>query len=276
VMPIVVADLNMPGMDGLELCRRIREHTWPGYIYVVLLTIRDEEKDILAGFEAGADDYLSKRTPAVQFKARLRTAKRILELEYSLKSIADRQRQLAMTDALTETFNRRYFEQHLGRELKRVRRFGGNVSLLLLDIDNFKWVNDAMGHAAGDLVLKELTTVIGKCCQRATDWSARIGGDEFAVVLEGTTLAEARDCAERLRKAISNNTTRTAMGAIRVTASIGISGFEAFADPGAATVETLLELADMNLYASKNRGRNCVTLSNSSRTRVKIVQAVGR
>ena len=106
---IVVMDLNMPDMDGLDLCRRIREHIWPGYIYIVLLTARDKEKDILAGLDAGADDYLSKRTSAAQFVARLRAAKRILSLEYWLKNALAKKRELAMTDALTGIYNRRYF-----------------------------------------------------------------------------------------------------------------------------------------------------------------------
>ena len=157
---IVITDLNMPGMDGLELCRRIRQRVWPGYVYIVFLTGRDDEKDILAGLDAGADDYMSKRTPAVQFTARLRTAKRILALEYSLKSALEMKRQLSMTDPLTGIYNRRYLVRHLRRELKRAQRFGGDVSLLLLDIDHFKQVNDTYGHAVGDDVLKNLTRVV--------------------------------------------------------------------------------------------------------------------
>jgi two-component system cell cycle response regulator len=261
---MVVTDLNMPGMDGLDLCRRIREHTWPGYVYIVLLTVRNDEKDILAGLDAGADDYLSKRTSAAQFTARLRIAKRVLTLEYSLKSALDKKRQLAMTDALTGAYNRRYFVRHLGREMKRSQRFGGDVSLLLLDIDHFKRVNDTYGHVIGDMVLKKLTRQIAKCLQRATDWCARLGGEEFAIVLEGTSLADARICAEKMRRAIENTVIDTPAGAVRVTVSIGVSGLDGIAGKNSATVQSLLEYADTNLYASKAGGRNRVTSSNAN------------
>jgi diguanylate cyclase (GGDEF)-like protein len=256
---IVVTDLNMPGMDGLELCRQIREHAWSGYVYIVLLTVRDKEKDILAGLDAGADDYLSKRTSAAQFTARLRIAKRVLALEYSLKNALDEKRRLAMTDELTGAYNRRYFMRHLGREMKRSQRFGGDVSLLLLDIDHFKQVNDTYGHVVGDLVLKKLTKLIAKCLQRATDWCARLGGEEFAIVLEGTNLANARICAEKMRRAIENTLIDTPAGAVRITVSIGVGGLGEIDDRNSATVQSVLELADTNLYASKAGGRNRVT-----------------
>jgi two-component system cell cycle response regulator len=261
---IVVTDLNMPGMDGLDLCRRIREHTWPGYVYVVLLTGRDKEKDILAGLDAGADDYLSKRTSAAHFVARLRTAKRILSLEYWLKSALDKKRELAMTDPLTGIYNRRYFLRHLGRELKRAQRFGGEVSLLLLDIDHFKRVNDTYGHLVGDVVLKAFAQRLTLCLKRATDWCARLGGEEFAVVLEGTNLAGARACAEKLRLAIANTPIDTPSGAVKITVSIGVSGLAGLAGRDAATAHSLLDHADTHLYASKAHGRNRVTWSSSN------------
>ena len=260
---IVITDLNMPGMDGLDLCRQIRERPWSGYVYVVLLTIRDEEKSILAGLDAGADDYVSKRTSAAQFTARLRIARHVLGLEYSLKNALEKKRQLAMTDALTGTYNRRYWMRHLGRALKRSQRFGGDVSLLLLDIDHFKQVNDTHGHAVGDTVLREMTAQITACLRRETDWCARLGGEEFAVVLEGTNVAAARICAEKLRLAIAGTPIVTAAGPVSITVSIGISGLGEAANRNAATVHSLMQHADKNLYTSKSSGRNRVTCSNS-------------
>jgi diguanylate cyclase (GGDEF)-like protein len=267
---IVITDLNMPDVNGLDLCRRIREHVWPGYVYVVMLTVKDEEKDILAGLDAGADDYLSKRSSAAQFTARLRTAKRVIALEYSLKSALEKKRRIAMTDALTGAYNRRYFTRHLSRETKRAQRFGGKFSLLLLDVDHFKQINDSHGHAVGDMVLKRLTQEIAKYLRRDTDWCARIGGEEFAVVLEGTTLADAFRRAEKVREAIAKASIETPKGTIRITVSIGISGLEEFTNRNLATAQLLLERADINLYASKDRGRNCVTLSNSNESQIEI------
>jgi two-component system, cell cycle response regulator len=256
---IVVTDLNMPNLDGLALCRHIREQAWPGYVYIVLLTVQNEEKDILAGLDAGADDYVSKRISSTQFTARLRIAKRVLALEYSLTRALEEKRQLAMTDALTGAYNRRYFMRHLSRELKRSQRFGGDVSLLLLDIDHFKRVNDTYGHVAGDIVLRKMTRQIGKCLQRATDWCARLGGEEFAIVLEGTKITEARICAEKMRRAIEAAVINTSAGAVGITVSIGVSGLGEAPGRNSATVQSLLELADENLYKSKASGRNCVT-----------------
>jgi two-component system cell cycle response regulator len=258
---VVVTDLSMPGMDGFELCQRIRQHVQTGYVYIVMLTARDDDGDIVAGLEAGADDYVSKRSTAAEFIARLRTAKRVLELEFSLKDALAKKRQLAMTDPLTSLYNRRYFMRHFSRELKRAQRYGGTVSLLMLDIDNFKRINDTYGHGVGDAVLKRFSRLTCKSLQRATDWCARMGGEEFAVVLEGTTLTDARACAEKIRRSIASSNIDTSAGTLRITVSIGVSGLESISDRRSATLQALLQHADANLYASKANGRNCVTLS---------------
>ncbi len=258
---IVITDLNMPTMNGLDLCRGIRERAWSGYVYIVLLTVLDEEKDILAGLDAGADDYLSKRTSAAQFTARLRTAKRVLSLEYSLKHALEKKHHLAMTDALTGVYNRRYLIRHLGRELKRAQRFGGDVSLLLVDVDHFKHINDNHGHAVGDQVLKMITRQMVQCFQRETDWCARLGGDEFAMVLEGTKVADARACAEKVRQTIGRGSIDNSAISVHISVSIGVAGLDNIADRNSATVQTLMHNADENLYISKSRGGNRVTSS---------------
>jgi diguanylate cyclase (GGDEF)-like protein len=167
---------------------------------------------------------------------------------------------------LTGAYNRRYFTRHLSRETKRAQRFGGKVSLLLLDVDHFKRVNDSYGHGGGDIVLKRLTREIAKYLRRDTDWCARIGGEEFALVLEGTTLADAFRRAEKVRRAIESTSIETPKGAVRITVSIGISALEEFTNRNSATAQALLERADNNLYASKARGRNCVTFSDSNKS----------
>jgi two-component system, cell cycle response regulator len=261
--PVVISDLGMPGMDGLALCRTIRQRRWPGYVYILLLTAQTSEQDILAGLDAGADDYLSKRTSPAQLLARLRTAQRLLTLERSLKEALVEKRRLALTDALTGAPNRRYFQQRLSRELARLRRFGGDLCLMSLDIDNFKQINDRYGHASGDTVLQEFVRRIRRCLPRDTDWCARMGGEEFAVVLDGTGLLGVELVAERLRQAIAATAIKTPGGTISVTVSIGVSGVMG-ANRGECTVESLLQIADRNLYVSKEAGRNRVTVPSAT------------
>lgn len=246
---IVVTDLKMAGMDGLELCRRLRKGAWPGYLYIILLTARDAENDIHAGLDAGADDYISKRTYSAQFTARLRAAKRFLALENSLDGELERKRKLSTTDALTGVYNRPYFIRNLGLELKRSLREGRGVSLLLLNFDHFKAVNDTYGHAIGDSVLKRLTPQILKCLHPSTGWCAHLGGEEFAVVLEDTMLADAQKCADKMRHEIANASINTSRGAVRITVRIGISGVEE-GQGNAVTVDSLLKMASADLYAS--------------------------
>jgi diguanylate cyclase (GGDEF)-like protein len=257
--PVVITDLKMPGMDGLELCRTIRQQAWPGYIYILLLTAQDAEEDILAGLSAGADDYLSKRMSPAQLLARLRTAQRILTLERSLKEALAEKRREALTDSLTGAPNRRYFVRRLTRELDRLRLHGGHLCLMSLDIDHFKQINDRYGHASGDSVLKEFVRRIGQCLPRITDWCARMGGEEFCVVLEETNFAGAKIVAERLRQAIADTPILTRAGPVKVTVSIGVSGLEAQANREEVTIDSLLLQADRYLYTSKETGRNCVT-----------------
>jgi two-component system cell cycle response regulator len=259
--PIVIMDLKMPDMDGLAVCRTIRQRTWPGYVYIVLLTIQDAEDDVLAGLDAGADDYMSKRMSSAHLLARLRIAQRILALEQSLKDALAEKRRLTMTDPLTGAPNRRYFKRRLSRELERMRRFGGELCLMSLDIDRFKQINDRYGHSSGDAVLQEFVRRMGQCLPRNTDWCARMGGEEFVVVLEGTNLAGAKKVAERLLEAMAAPPMRTQAGMIDVTVSIGVSGLGATADHKELSVESLMRVADGRLYQSKENGRNRVTLS---------------
>jgi two-component system, cell cycle response regulator len=259
--PIVILDRNMPGMDGLELCRAIRDGAhYPGYVYIMLCTAHDSEEEILAGLNAGADDYVSKRASGTQLIARLATARRIFALEQSLKQVSEERRRMAMTDVLTGVHNRRYFMNHLRRELKRARRFGNQVSLVALDVDHFKHINDRHGHAVGDGVLIEFARRIQESLPRECDWCARLGGEEFVVVLPQTDLAGAAVVAERVRRAVTAVPVRTAAGIVDVTVSAGVSGSSVFSDPNDVTVEQLMRRADDCLYLSKRHGRDRVTV----------------
>jgi two-component system chemotaxis response regulator CheY len=249
--PIVVTDRSMPDMDGLELCRRIRGHAWPGYVYIILLTVHDQEKDVHAGLDAGADDYISKRTPAAQFAARLRAARRFLSLEFSMNSMVEKKRRLTPADALTGVYSRSYFMRNLALELKRPPMLGGQVCLLLLNLEHFEVVNNAYGHVTGNIVLKRLTSQILTCLGGATDWCAHLGGEDFAVVLEHTPLADARLRADKLRRALASGSLNTVEGSVQIAVNVGIGAAEEIADKNTATIESLLKMASADLYADK-------------------------
>ena len=259
--PIVISDRMMPDMDGLALCRAIRSERFTSYVYVLLLTMQDAEQDILAGLDAGADDYLSKRASSAQLIARLRTAQRILTLEHSLRTVVDEKSRLATTDTLTGASNRRYFTRHFSRELKRVQRYGGPLSLLMLDIDHFKLINDRFGHALGDEVLQEFAKRIGAGLPRESDWFARMGGEEFVVVLPQTPSGGAQIVAEKLRASVAAIPFRTLAGAVPVTVSIGVASLESLAARNVEpSLDAMLDLADRCLYDAKAAGRNRVEL----------------
>jgi diguanylate cyclase (GGDEF)-like protein len=257
--PIVILDVNLPDMDGLALCRTIRRQRYPGYTYLMLYSAKDGEADVLAGFEAGADDYISKRTARAQLISRLRTAQRILSLEQSLKTLLESREQEARTDHLTDAYNRRFLFQQLSRELAAAQRSQNDLSVLVLDFDHFSDVNDRYGHAAGDSALKEVVKRIHGSLRRNCDWCARMGGDEFSVVLPQTNIDGAVFMAEKLRSAIEESPIRTGTGIVRMTVSIGASSLRAITDGEPTTAERLLELADQSLYKSKSAGRNRVT-----------------
>jgi len=257
---VVILDRDLPGMDGLELCRRIREQVFPGYVYIILLTAHDSEKAILDGLAAGADDYLSKRASSAHLIAKLTTARRILALEQSLRRMIEERRHMAMTDELTECYNRRFFMHQMRREIRRALRLTGELTLMVLDIDHFKQVNDRFGHATGDAALVESANRIRDSLTRERDWCARTGGEEFAVVLPGTDPRGAQIVAENLRLAFAASPMKLADQEIALTVSIGVTAISLSMRNGIPTVESMLLRADECLYQSKNQGRNRVTI----------------
>src|ERR1700683_2510791 len=153
--PMLVTDWEMPEMDGVALCKAVRNMQLDGYVYALLLTARDAKEHIIAGLEAGADDYLIKPVHEPELIARLNTGRRILNLEHSLRFANERNRILSLTDALTGAFNRPSLMDQLPRELARCRRYGTPLSVIMCDVDHFKQVNDVNGHSAGDDVLQQ-------------------------------------------------------------------------------------------------------------------------
>jgi two-component system, cell cycle response regulator len=260
---IVILDRELPEIDGLVLCAAIRAaRVLPGYVYIILRSSKDSEKDVLIGLQAGADEYVSKQTPVTQLIARLMTAQRILALEHSLRTTLEERTRWAMTDSLTGVRNRRGFDLELKRELKIARRYGGDLSLVVIDVDYFKAVNDQHGHAVGDEVLEAIARRLEGLLPRDTDWLARLGGEEFGVVLPQTRLRGAAKVAECIRAGVEARPIATQAGAIPVTVSLGVSGTQQLQHQE-PSVEELLRRADACLYRSKRGGRNRVTVDDA-------------
>ena len=254
--PIVLTDWMMPEMDGLELCRAIRKNTYPGYVFIILLTAKDSKDDIIRGLRAGADDYLTKPFSHAELVARLNTGKRVLELERSLKDANEEIRILSITDPLTGTYNRGYMTERLPQEIKRARRYSRALSIILCDIDHFKKVNDTYGHLVGDRVLKDFAQCIRHSIRQDVDWTARYGGEEFLIVLPETDVNGASVMAERLKSELSQRVTETQGKQISITASFGVVGFGPDTPDEMISPEAMISKADKYLYQAKREGRN--------------------
>jgi diguanylate cyclase (GGDEF)-like protein len=255
---IVLCDWEMPGMDGLALCRSIRERQRINYVYVVLLTVRASRDDVLLGLNAGADDFVVKGTPSAELLARLSVGRRIAGLEASLRVAIEESRRLAMTDGLTGARNRRYLMTQLERERHRCAGLGAGLSLLMCDLDHFKAINDGFGHAVGDEVLRGFVSRVTPVL-RQSDWIARTGGEEFVVVLPHASLDAAEAVADRICGAVRAEPIASSAGDVDVTVSIGATAARPVQLGGLRAVDDMLRAADRCLYASKRNGRNRVT-----------------
>jgi diguanylate cyclase (GGDEF)-like protein len=251
---LVILDWMMPGMDGIELCRRVRERLSVPYVYVLLLTARSQREDLLQGMEAGADDYVTKPFDANELKVRLRAGRRILDLQEQLMAAQEQLRDQASRDPLTGIWNRTAVFEVLRREVARSERESSPLAVAMADLDHFKNLNDTYGHMAGDAVLREATRRMSTCI-RSYDAIGRYGGEEFLVVLPGCDEQSAAGRAERLRGAIVNKPFDTSEGRITVTCSLGVASTSNGAN---GDVESLLRAADAALYRAKANGRNRV------------------
>jgi two-component system, cell cycle response regulator len=255
---LAIVDWMMPRLDGIELCREIRRRFNEPYLYVVLLTSRDQRDDIVTGFDAGADDYLIKPVHHSELSARLRAAKRILDLQEKLLAAQETLRVQAMHDALTGIWNRGAVFEALGRELDRARRQRSPLAVIMVDLDHFKQVNDSHGHLVGDQVLREAAQRI-KAAVRSYDGVGRYGGEEFLLVAPGFDAEQALAFAERLRLRFADSPMVTSGPTLPVTMSLGVVAVTGGQAPAA---EKILAAADDALYRAKSEGRNRAVLGN--------------
>lgn len=247
---LILLDVMMPDMDGLEVCRRLKAHATHREIPVIFVTGRDEESDELEGLEAGAVDYIAKPFSLPIVKARVST-------HLELKRYRDLLENHAFVDALTGIPNRRRFDEVLAQAWAMAARQQSPLSVILLDVDHFKLFNDHYGHQGGDHCLAQVGKALAQGITRASDLVARYGGEEFVAVLPGTPLEGALDVAEVLRKAVDSLALSHAHSstADHVTLSLGVAS----AIPGSGTEpKALIEQADHALYRAKQGGRNRV------------------
>ena len=253
---LAVLDWMMPGMDGIELCRKIRDRDHGTYCYVLLLSAKDEKQDVVAGLEAGADDYLTKPFDVDELRARVRAGRRILDLQAALIHAKDDLQFAAAHDPLTGLWNRGAILDFLKREVSRRQRTADPLGVIMADIDYFKKVNDTHGHLVGDAVLREVTRRLAAGV-RPYDVVGRYGGEEFLIVFPGCSAANLVVGAERLRHCVADHPIETSAGQLSVTLSLGLASAEQ-GEKETLDCETFLHTADEALYAAKAGGRNRV------------------
>ncbi|MBN2147722.1 MAG: diguanylate cyclase [Anaerolineales bacterium] len=251
----VVTDWIMPEMDGVELIQHIRAANFSYYVYIIMLTARQGKDDVVDGLQAGADDYIVKPFDVSELRARISIGQRILELETRLREAMELLAVQATHDSLTGLLNRRALYDVIGREMARAQREKQPISLVMLDLDNFKDVNDKFGHLVGDEALKLLAHTL-EINKRTYDHVGRWGGEEFLLVLPGASLTAACHVAERLRQAITEIqfTTRDNKQ-VCLSASFGVASTDC---ASGVSFNQLLLLTDQALYLAKEGGRDQV------------------
>jgi two-component system, cell cycle response regulator len=273
---VVISDRMMPGIDGLEFCRRVRETNSDSYTFFIFLTALGDKQHLLEGMKVGADDYLVKPLDREQLQVRLMAASRVNSLHQQLN---EQNQQLNEQKAELEKLNRELFAlarrdplTHLGNRLRlhedlkilnaQAERYVRGYSVMLCDIDCFKLYNDTYGHLAGDEVLKQVAEVISGNL-RAGDTAYRYGGEEFLTILPEQTLESATPVAERLRRSVEGlaitHETRRPPGV--VTISVGLA---TFSRGEKRSFEELLKEADDALYAAKEAGRNRIMVHDTT------------
>jgi two-component system cell cycle response regulator len=252
---LAVLDWMMPELNGIQLCKKIRENDHnrenKDYTYVILLTARDEQKDLIMGFSAGADDYITKPFNHLELKARLKTGKRIIDLQRQLQ-------EQALRDGLTGLWNRKGMYRLLDKEINRANRDNLPIAIIMMDIDRFKSINDIHGHYIGDIVLREISAALRKNI-RKYDEICRYGGDELLIILPNCSIVKTEAVAERLRLCVKKHKITTDSISLNVTVSLGGASTEN--QPSDITPEELVMVGDEALLEAKNNGRDCAVIN---------------
>jgi diguanylate cyclase (GGDEF)-like protein len=254
-LDLVLLDIMMPGMDGLDCCRLIKGFTEDAFLPVVLLTARADIDSRVAGLRIGADDYVCKPFDERELLARLSNLLRLKRLHDQITDAKDRLATLAIKDELTQLYNYRYLQTRLTDEFKRAERYREPLSCVMIDVDHFKRINDRFGHVAGDQVLREVATrLLGAV--REIDVVARYGGEEFLLVLPSTNFSGALSVAERVWRSIGSAPFALpgadAAGE-RITASVGVA---VYPSRDIKNKDQLVKAADRALYQAKDEGRD--------------------
>ncbi len=257
---LAILDWMMPGMDGVQVCQKMRERTHQPYVYILMLTAKNRKQDIVKGIEAGADDYLIKPFDAHELRAHLHAGKRILDLQEKLIAAREVARTQATHDPLTGLWNHSAILDILRVELERAQRQGTGLGVAMADLDHFKQINDTYGHRAGDAVLREVAQRM-RSAMRPYDSVGRYGGEEFLIVVPGSDAAGAMNQAERLRAATGTDLIQLTKKGLRVTVSLGVAARN---ESKSTDWESLLRAADAALYQAKRDGRDCARLASEA------------
>jgi two-component system, cell cycle response regulator len=251
---MAILDWMMPGMDGIQVCRAVRQQSAQPYAYILLLTAKSLKEDLLTGLNAGADDYLTKPMDPQELELRLRAGRRILDLQSELISAREGLHIQATQDSLTGVLNRRAVLETLQTELVRAMRQHLPLGVILADLDHFKSINDTRGHAVGDAVLREAASRM-VAALRPYDRLGRYGGEEFLIVAPGCGPDDVVCVGERLRLALLQEPVQARSGLVGLSASFGVISSTQLDQVDA---EALIQAADEALYQAKASGRNCV------------------
>jgi two-component system cell cycle response regulator len=251
---LAILDRRLPDMDGVVLCQELKANPEFKSRYVIMLTGEDEQEDKVEGLDLGADDYITKPFQYPELLARIRAAKRIVDLQKELRETNKRLELLSITDGLTKLYNHRHFQDELARAFEESARYERPLSLAIIDLDFFKKVNDTYGHAIGDEVLKAVALMFQESI-RSTDLAARYGGEEFAVMMPETDVDDAIKFAEKIRSLVEGTPIDTQAASIAVTVSVGVSTVP---HSRIHSAKELIVSADKALYRAKKGGRNQV------------------